>query len=525
MPLSTARFTALGLLALGLVGLSAGSPLAASAASTTSDRHVLLISIDGMHQSDLVQWTSTHPQSVLADLSKEGVVYTNAFTTAPSDSFPGLLSMVTGGTPKSTGVFYDNSYTRTFFAPDNTTCSGPRGTNTVYDESIDRTDASGNIPRFTSIDPGKLPRAMVGQVCTSVYPHTFLQVNTIFNVADNSALYTAWSDKHPAYEIVDGPSDDGVRDLFTPEINAANDPTTKSVKATNAYDEIKVHAILNEINGLRSDGSRKAPVPAIFGMNFQSVSVAEKLVDPVLSCQRNPDPATCDPNYFPGAYQPGTFVFTPQMLQGMQYVDRAVGTMVQQLRMNGLLANTEIIVSAKHGQSPIDPSKLAKVGDTVTPVLTSAGIGVAQNTEDDVSLIWLSDQQQTGAAVAALESNKANGNSARIQYILSGAALADIFGNPLQNARTPDIIIQPIPGTIYSTSVAKVAEHGGFSEDDRHVVMVVVDGSATSAGARIVSDQVHTAQIAPTILEYLGLNPQLLRSVNEEHTAPLPRPS
>src|SRR5262249_16580964 len=139
--------------------------------------------------------------------------------------------------------------------------------------------------------------------------------------------------------------------------------------------------------------------------------------------------------------------------------------MVQELRMQNLLTNTEIIVSAKHGQSPIDPAKLDKVGDTVTPVLTSAGIGVAQNTEDDVCLVWLTDQSQTAAAVAALESNKAHGNSARIQYILSGAALAAIFGDPLHNARTPDIIIQPIPGTIYSTSVAKVAEHGGFSED------------------------------------------------------------
>lgn len=516
------RFSLSVCAALGALGLSAATlaPLAVMADST--NRHVLLISVDGLHASDLQKWIPSHPSSTFAELSRVGTTFSEASTSTPSDSFPGLLAMVTGGTPKTTGVFYDDAYARNYFAPGNTTCHGAPGSEALYDESIDKTDSSGNIPLFTVIDPANLPLAIVNGTCTPIYPHSYLQTNTIFNVAHAAGLYTAWSDKHPAYDIVRGPQNTGAEDLFTPEINNQNEPTATSVAATDAYDQIKVQAVLNEIDGKTSDGTRSAPVPAIFGMNFQSVSVGQKLVDPVLSCQRNPDPTTCDPNYFPGGYEPGTLAFTPQMTQAVSYVDGAIGSMVHELGTRGLLSSTRIIISAKHGQSPIDPSKLAKVGDTVTPVLTSGGVAVAQNTEDDISLIWLADQTQTAKAVALLQANQANGNSARIQTIYSGAALADRWGDPLHNNRTPDVIVQPIPGTIYSHSKAKVAEHGGFAEDDTHVAMLVVDATLAGEHGSVVNQPVHTTQIAPTILQFLGLDPQALQSARMENTAPLP---
>src|SRR5262249_33425326 len=182
-------------------------------------RHVLLISVDGLHQSDLEQWTRAHPNSRLAQLAHAGVEYTDARTTIPSDSFPGLLAQVTGGTSRSTGVFYDDSYDRTMWAP-GSTCQGPAGAETVYAENLDKTDAAGNIPLFTSIDPKNLPLGMVNGVCQVIYPHSFLRVNTIFNVAHAAGLYTAWSDKHPAYEIVRGRANTGAEDLYTPEINS-----------------------------------------------------------------------------------------------------------------------------------------------------------------------------------------------------------------------------------------------------------------------------------------------------------------
>jgi hypothetical protein len=185
-------------------------------------------------------------------------------------------------------------------------------------------------------------------------------------------------------------------------------------------------------------GGRK--VPAIFGMNFQSVSVAQKLVDSYSQ---------------PGGYQPGTFAFTPQMEDALGYVDEAIGSMVAELRQRGLLKSTALIISAKHGQSPIDPSKLHKIGDPISTILTAAGVTIAQSTEDDIALLWLKDQSQTATAVAALEADQRGLNTARIQSILSGDGLADRFGNPRHDRSTPDIIVQPIVGTIYTRSTAK----------------------------------------------------------------------
>jgi hypothetical protein len=206
--------------------------------------------------------------------------------------------------------------------------------------------------------------------------------------------------------------------------------------------------------------------------------------------------------------------------------------MVNELKQQGVLASTKIIITAKHGQSPIDPSKLRLIGSAEQDVLATAGIvsdGVnVQITDDDVSLVWLSSQNQskTQAGVDALLNSIGNGNPARIQTVLYGAALQAQFGNPATDPRTPDIIIQPIPGTIYSHSHAKVMEHGGFAEDDTHVAMLVVDGANVQSPAPVpgttVITPVRTYQVAPTILADLGLNPNKLDAVRTEGVQVLP---
>ncbi len=73
-------------------------------------RHVILISLDGFHDFDLTRYVAAHPRSAMARLVNSGVTYANAFTTGPSDSYPGSLALTTGGTPVSTGILYDNSW-------------------------------------------------------------------------------------------------------------------------------------------------------------------------------------------------------------------------------------------------------------------------------------------------------------------------------------------------------------------------------------------------------------------------------
>ncbi len=94
------------------------------------------------------------------------------------------------------------------------------------------------------------------------------------------------------------------------------------------------------------------------------------------------------------------------------------------------------------------------------------------------------------------------------------------FNNPLFDARTPDIIVAPNVGVTYTGSTKKLAEHGGFAHDDTNVVLLL---SNPSYKATTVRAEVGTAQVAPTILQSLGLNPSALSAVRAEGTSVLPK--
>jgi hypothetical protein len=150
----------------------------------------------------------------MAELSRHGVTFSNARTPANSDSFPGFLAQVTGGSPISHGLFYDISYDRTIFDPTNTTCSGGAGNLMVFDESIDKYNAQ--IVSLNVIDPTKLPNHINAEgKCTRLFPHGAMRSNTIFELVRSAVRHTAWADKHLAYDIVNGPSGKGVEDLYT----------------------------------------------------------------------------------------------------------------------------------------------------------------------------------------------------------------------------------------------------------------------------------------------------------------------
>ena len=209
------------MLITGAVSALALGTISSANAADQPYKHVLLISVDGMHAIDLANYMVANPNSTLASLVHTGVVYPNALTAMPSDSFPGFLAQVTGGTPKSTGVFYDDSFDRTYFAPDSN-CAGAPGAEVSFAENIDVDDKqlnAGGTPGDwkTQIDLKKLPMALVDGKCTAMYPHTFARVNNVFEIVKSHGGYTAWSDKHPAYEWLAGPSGKGLDDLFALE--------------------------------------------------------------------------------------------------------------------------------------------------------------------------------------------------------------------------------------------------------------------------------------------------------------------
>ena len=267
-----------------------------------------MISVDGLNESDLEAYVATRPRSTLAKFVNEGASYSNARTPFPSDSFPGLTAIVTSGNPKSTGVYYDDSWNRLLLPAGTTSCGGVApGVEVTYFEQLDKnlksidacqgifdpTNAASytlanirkNIYQMSkqardNIDAAQLPVDPV--TCTGVYPHSYMRVNTAFKVAETHGRHTAWSDKHVAYDLVNGPSGAGVDYLFAPEINSlipggSGDDRTKDNLNTQFYDKLKVQAVINWAHGHDHDGTGHPGVPAIFGMNFQTVSTAQKL--------------------------------------------------------------------------------------------------------------------------------------------------------------------------------------------------------------------------------------------------------
>jgi type I phosphodiesterase/nucleotide pyrophosphatase len=544
-------------------------------------RRVLLVSIDGMHVVDFTncaQGISTinggEPYCPnLAALGTTGVNYLQASTSKPSDSFPGLTAIVTGGSPRAEGVFYDVAYDRSLAPPATDTGNGLlhgtcragvfNGTSTEYEEGIDKNQlfvngidgvsTSSGDGGINSIDPSKLPRDPAKN-CSPVFPWNFVRTNTIFGVIHDAGGFAAWSDKHPAYSSVAGPGSvpvpSALDDYYSPEINSAvvglsnvvgltkvvtplgldctNPPDgtqlgswTDSFQNIQCYDTLKVQAILNEIDGFNHSRTYKTQVPTIFGMNFQAVSVGQKLIEKGVGS---------------GGYLDATGTPSALLLEEMEFVDASIGKWVAELKKEGLYGTTLIVITAKHGQSPIDSQRYtgitssgpvtsspSQLVDNCLPASESNAGGQIGPTEDDVSLLWLSSCD-TLSTVQTLETQSPeSANIAGIGQIFYGTSLAQMFNTPGLppdgDPRTPDIVITPNIGVTYSGSHKKQAEHGGFSHDDTNVMMLL---SNPRFRATTVNSPVETTQVAPTILEALGVEPNRLQAVRLEGTQILP---
>ncbi len=533
-------------------------------------KHVLLISIDGMHAVDYLNCMNgisavnngTPYCPNLAALGTTGVNYVAANTSKPSDSFPGLMNIVTGATPRTMGVYYDVAYDRSLDGPSTATAYGngpgpctsggaPTGFTTEYDEGIDRNYMllNGGAPGasltdggIASLDTTKLDRDPA-KGCAPVLPWDFVRVNSIFGIIHASGGYVAWSDKHPSYSSVAGhggklddyyspeinsnvvklpgvTTADGVSCAMIPDTGADLTAWTNSFANIKCYDTLKVQAVLNWIEGKNHLGTAKAKTPTIYGMNFQAVSVGEKLIE----------------NSVKGGYLDAAATPTENLVSEIKFVDDSIGQMVTKIKDRGQYESTLIIITSKHGQSPIDPNLYQAVPGKSSNGLSPAtiiennlpaampasedpeGSGIGA-TEDDVSLLWLTNPSYTDAAVALLESNLTTFKAGQIYYGPTVAMNYDLGGLAPNDPRTPDIIVTPNVGVTYTGSAAKQMEHGGFAHDDTNVMLLL---SNPAFRPHTVFTEVGTLQVAPTVIKVLGLNPSQLDGVRLEGTGVLP---
>ena len=480
-------------------------------------RRVLVISIDGMHALDMALWVKNNPNSALGKLSVQGLNFTNASTTKPSDSIPSTVGIFTGGSPAVGGMYYDDAYNRSWFAPTNLTCSGTPGA------TIDLKFAINLNPDGTGgVDPAKMPRRLGNTGCTPVLPHNMMRLNTVFEVVKSTLGRTAYSEKRPAYEFLNGPSGTGVTDLYTPEINCQPHYTAPPPAApvgqcanallslidTEAFDDLRVQSVINEIDGRDHTGLVSVGVPVLFGMNFQALNAAKK-------------------DSLGGGYADDLGTPNSDLSDALAHTDASIGRIVTELSNQGLSLTTAIIITAKHGESSLDPSKrVITTTSAIQNVLTPAGFppsSIAKLTEKTSALIWLTNQANT-AGVAATLTLKANETALNIAQTLSGESLKLLFPDPLSDPAPPDVIVVPNLGVNFEPSTntalpAVQAEHGGLNENETHVPLLLVGGSTNGVpiGHGIIRAAVTTTQIAPTILELLNLDSNALQSVRLEN--------
>jgi hypothetical protein len=346
-----------------------------------------------------------------------------------------------------------------------------------------------------------------------------------------------------------------IDDFFGPEIDSqavepngvpypVDDSWTADNAATKQYDSYKVQAVINWINGYEHSGKGpKVGTPAIYGMNFQTVSTAEKLKSsPAVLIGPNAQGKYTEGPSLVGGYVTvdGQQVPGPLLQSALTYVNDALQRMADTIQADGEADSTAIILTAKHGQSPQNNSQLQRINDA--PMIAGVNAAwaakhpgsptlVVQEVDDDGLLWWLSNRSQaatdfvknylwTHTAPAVNYAGKTiTVQHSGLREIYAGRQAARFFGVPYSDPDHPDVFAISQVGTIYTTG-SKIAEHGGDNPADRDVPLVIYAPGTVQPGQS--SNSVETTQVAPTILKLLRLRPSSLQAVQREGTRVLP---
>lgn len=241
-------------------------------------------------------------------------------------------------------------------------------------------------------------------------------------------------------------------------------------------------------------------IPQLYASNFQLFSVAQKEF----------------------GYQKGSTsdkpIFNPNVTASLDVIDHNLGKLVDHMKDSCIYDDTLIIICAKHGQGPIDPTTLRKIPPA--NIQNATTVKFAQVTSDDIALIWVDDP-----TIANVNQAKADLLAAKdalgIDSILAGPEVwMHGFGDPRLDPRVPDLIVKVVSGVIYtSVTSAKVMEHGGLSPDDLRTALFVHNPKLC---AKTVSELVFTRQIAVTALEALGAPVTELDGAQQDGTVGLP---
>ena len=278
-------------------------------------------------------------------------------------------------------------------------------------------------------------------------------------------------------------------------------------------------------------------------MNFQVVSTAEKLKSsPAVLIGPNEQGKYTEGPSLPGGYVTvnGLQVPGPLLQSALDYVNNALQRMADTIQADGEAGSTAIILTAKHGQSPLNNNQLQRIDDG--PIIAGVNAAwassirsnptlVVQEADDDGLLWWLSDRSQAAtdfvknylwthtAAAVNYAGQTITVQHSGLREIFAGQQSAHFFGVPNSDPHHPDV---------FGDLAGRHDLHDRLEDRRTRRRQPGRPGRSAHrlrAGHRPawpVSHRVETTQVAPTILKLLGLSPSSLQAVQLEGTQVLP---
>lgn len=461
-------------------------PASNTTLSNAPYQQAIFLTFDGMHQFDLLRLIAENPGSSFARIVNNGITYSQAMTSSPSDSLPATASIYTGAAPRTHGVFWEQMYDRALYTG-GTDCQGPIGGICDYSEACDLNNTlitGGNAFNLTYLPHQKTTWG----TCVPVLPHDFLRVNTIFEVARGNGIYTAFADKHLSYQFMNGPSGTGLSEGYFPEISSIGN----SLEANFAWDDLHWSALANWTNDCFTNGTMNpAGGPRLYAANFQAITWAQQ-----------------NAGYLDGAGTPNKSLAT-----AFQMADQRLGDFLTVLDNAGKLDSTLLLVGSKQGQGPINPKTLHVEGPN--SLMTAAGVPVSFFNAEDGGIMYLKNPHDAPKAKANLLANKKLG----ISYVLAGDEVqAAGFGSPYLDSRVPDLIIGAKVGTLWNDGF-EFEDHGGFGQQDLHVPLVAYNPGLQ---AQNITQMVSVRSVASTMLQALGLPVSQLQGYSVAESPVLP---
>jgi len=446
-------------------------------------QRIIVLSVDGLHALDLARWVADQPASTLASLSRRGVTYTNAHLPW-DDPAVGMLALSTGGTPLSTGIMASTFYDRAL-SPAGSHCE-------IRGAAVDLLVLPTNVLTQPAKASSLLPRNPAN-ACKPVTPHEMVNVGNIFELVHAHGGRTAWIGDLPALvDLYRGPSGLGLTEAVSFAARSDNP------SAAAAADDRRLDVLLNWIQGKDSTGREHPGVPQLFGMNFTAFAAA----------QRAPNAGYTDMLATP----------SPALRARLRHIDESIGRIVERLRTEHIFDSTWIVVTATYTQSPMARRALRHVPvKELHEVLDKYPESTAvYSSSEGVVMIWLRDPK---AADRVARDYAAKARTLGIDEIYTSGRLKLFLEPERSSPRSPDVLLLPQAGVIWSKDDNAIAARSGLRDDDTHVALLVSGAQLTG---RTDPTPVPTSQTPAMILRALGMEKLDLPALHREHSPALP---